>query len=60
MFYYKKEGGKNDSRQIAFFVGGKKGHSEADDDIQCGATEAPEQRTDKRRSHYSPILRMSF
>lgn len=28
---------------------------EADDDIRCGATE-----TEKCRSHYSPILRMSF
>ncbi len=32
----------------------------ADDDIQCGATESDRKRTDKRRSHYSPILRMSF
>lgn len=24
MFYYKKRGGKNDSRQIAFFVGGER------------------------------------
>lgn len=27
MFYYRKRGGENDSRQIALLVGGKKGHN---------------------------------